>query len=392
MNFKTSYSRLRLQQLKNGTVRVSFYIRDKRFRYTNATILGQYIHPNKCNAQERDREALELLTAFKLALDAGWSPDGQVTQISLPEALNRVNIDPNYTRKYQKDLKGTLDRFQRFVKANSLEDFDGLGIHCKEYLEAFGGTPSTFNHERKRLSTLLSSICDSEGVVNPVKAIKKKREKQTLNKPYHDVTAVLDDVKSFNRSLYICCLLTYGCLLRPHQEIRNLKWGDFSEGLTQISLPGNRNKSGRNRIVPVSEFIRRELAPRDPKLNIFSGNEDPFNEGYFKLLWRRYKSQSNVIQADQTLYSFRHTGAIAVYKQTGSLEKLQQCMGHSSLAVTLGYLRGVDIPQLTQEDMPRIKRCNNMKPRAIAKGLRLSVVVSSYFLLTPYLSIVRAPK
>lgn len=356
MNFKTSYSRLRLQQLKNGTVRVSFYIRDKRFRFTNAKILGQYIYPNKCNAQERDREALELLTAFKLALDAGWSPDGQVTQISLPEALNRVNIDPNYTRKYQKDLKGTLDRFQRFLKANSLEDFDGLGIHCRKYLEAFGGTPSMFNHERKRLSTLLSSICDSEGVVNPVKAIKKKREKQTLNKPYHDVTAVLDDVKSFNRSLYICCLLTYGCLLRPHQEIRNLKWGDFSEGLTQISLPGNRNKSGRNRIVPVSEFIRKELVPRAPKLNIFSGNEEPFNEGYFKLLWRRYKAQSNLIQADQTLYSFRHTGAIAVYKQTGSLEKLQQAMGHSSLAVTLGYLRGVDIPQLTQEDMPRIKR------------------------------------
>ena len=43
---------------------------------------------------------------------------------------------------------------------------------------------------------------------------------------------------------------------------------------------------------------------------------------------------------------------IAVFKQTGSIQKLQQVMGHASLAVTLGYLRGVDVPQLEVVDMP----------------------------------------
>ena len=43
--------------------------------------------------------------------------------------------------------------------------------------------------------------------------------------------------------------MTYGCLLRPHREIRELTWSDFSDDLTYIHLSGNRNKSGRNRIL-----------------------------------------------------------------------------------------------------------------------------------------------
>ena len=50
--------------------------------------------------------------------------------------------------------------------------------------------------------------------------------------------------------------------------------------------------------------------------------------------------------------SFRHSGAIEIYKRTGSLSKLQKAMGHSSLAVSLTYLRGLEVPELTEEDMP----------------------------------------
>ena len=55
-----------------------------------------------------------------------------------------------------------------------------------------------------------------------------------------------------------------------------------------------------------------------------------------------------------TLYSFRHTGAIEIYKRTGSLSKLQKAMGHSSLKVSLTYLRGLEVTELKEEDMPRV--------------------------------------
>ena len=68
--------------------------------------------------------------------------------------------------------------------------------------------------------------------------------------------------------------------------------------------------------------------------------------------WTRYKKKSKLIEKDQTLYSFRHTGAIQVYEKTGSLTKLQQVMGHSSLQVSLTYLRGLEVKQLDADDMP----------------------------------------
>jgi len=47
-------------------------------------------------------------------------------------------------------------------------------------------------------------------------------------------------------------------------------------------------------------------------------------------------------------------GALKVFEQTTGLVKLQQVMGHSSLQVSLTYLRGLEVRQLEQEDMPSI--------------------------------------
>ena len=60
------------------------------------------------------------------------------------------------------------------------------------------------------------------------------------------------------------------------------------------------------------------------------------------------------LKKGQTLYSFRHTGALEIFKRTGSITKLQKAMGHSSINVSLTYIRGLEIPELKEEDMPII--------------------------------------
>ena len=75
---------------------------------------------------------------------------------------------------------------------------------------------------------------------------------------------------------------------------------------------------------------------------------------YFKVLFRRFKQSSDVIDKSVTLYSFRHSGAIEIFKRTGSLSKLQKAMGHSSLNVSLTYLRGLEVAELKEEDMPMV--------------------------------------
>ena len=128
----------------------------------------------------------------------------------------------------------------------------------------------------------------------------------------------------------------------------------LSDDLKHIHLSGNRNKSGRNRIVPVPSYVRDLLIKEEPYHNIFSGRQQPLNQDYFKTLWGRFKRQSNLLEQDQTLYSFRHSGAIEIFKRTGSITKLQKAMGHSSINVSLTYLRGLEIAELKEEDMPMV--------------------------------------
>ena len=52
----------------------------------------------------------------------------------------------------------------------------------------------------------------------------------------------------------------------------------------------------------------------------------------------------------ETAKSFTYFGA----KETGSLTKLQKAMGHSSINVSLTYLRGLEIVELKEEDMPLV--------------------------------------
>jgi hypothetical protein len=61
------------------------------------------------------------------------------------------------------------------------------------------------------------------------------------------------------------------------------------------------------------------------------------------------------LNKEQTLYSFIHSGAIEIFKRTDSLTKLQKAMGHSAINVSLTYLRGLEVAELTEQDMPKKK-------------------------------------
>jgi len=43
-----------------------------------------------------------------------------------------------------------------------------------------------------------------------------------------------------------------------------------------------------------------------------------------------------------------------IFKRTGFIIKLKKAMGHSSINVSLTYLRGLEIAELREDDMPMI--------------------------------------
>ena len=101
-------------------------------------------------------------------------------------------------------------------------------------------------------------------------------------------------------------------------------------------------------------YIKELLNKGDNNLNIFTGTTKAPNPDYFKTIWGRFKKVSKLLEQDQTLYSFRHSGAINIFKRTGSLSKLQKAMGHSNMMVSMTYLRGLEISELEEEDMPKV--------------------------------------
>jgi integrase len=352
-----NYSKLRLSEYDSGRLFISFYISKKRYRFSNGDALGSDIKPNLFSGERKHLEGLCLLALFKEHLDMGWNPSKHISSPSLLSSLKAFSPPIDLSESYQTELTRSRDKLIAFISKQQWKDIqlDKLNkTHINSYLERTTNNKSGFNHEKARVSSILSYILSDRDLPNPCLHIKPKKVKPTLHKPFRDVNTLLEDIKSFNENLFLCCLLTYGCLLRPHQEIRNLKWGDFSEDMKHISLSGKRNKSGRNRIVQLNPYILQYLNKGEDTINIFTSEEKPFNKDYFKTLWSRYKAQSNVLEELQTLYSFRHSGAIEIYKRTGSLTTLQSAMGHASLVVTLGYLRGLEIPRLRLEDMPRL--------------------------------------
>lgn len=340
----------------DGRVEVVVNFKGKRMRLQNGSMFGIHLKPNSFPESQRVNQGMILAAEIYAKLASGYNPlenkvVNKIHLLSDVDVLERAlqqKIKQGFSKHYETQLRYSFNSL--------IKNARGGCITKKEVeltLSRFDNATS-YNTMRRGLTVLFNTANELGWNKQPMKGISNKRAKARLNKPITNVPALLEEIKSYNVNLHLCCLLTYGCLLRPHREVRELKWGDFTDDLSHIRLSGDRNKSGRNRIVPVPSYIKVVLDRGNDQLNIFSGKKEPYAPDYFKGLWSRFKSRSKLLEDNQTLYSFRHTGAIDVFKRTGSIEKLKSVMGHSNLLVSLTYLRGLDTPYLKECDMPRL--------------------------------------
>tara|TARA_R110000822_G_scaffold225187_1_gene358016 strand:- start:504 stop:1565 length:1062 start_codon:yes stop_codon:yes gene_type:complete len=352
---KANYPKVKVNTANR--VYVIFYQNNKRYRLFNGSKINSEIYPNSYPISERLRIGNLLASeVYKFLLSGLTLEQLKVSKLIKPNmkdkdyltvALNN-KLKENYTKKYKEMLQFIFNKLIKELKESPIQP-----LHIERVLHKYN-SESSYNTYRLRLCSLINEARKIGMTSNPMQGIKSKRTNAQMHKPFDNINEILEDIKAYNKQLYLCCLMTYGCLLRPHREIRELTWSDFSDDLKYIHLSGNRNKSGRNRIVPVPSYIRDILVKGEPRHNIFSNQSQPLNQDYFKTLWTRFKKQSKLLEQGQTLYSFRHSGAIEIFKRTGSITKLKKAMGHSSINVSLTYLRGLEIAELKEEDMPMV--------------------------------------
>ena len=335
----------------NGEYYIHFCLNDKRIRLSNGKKINLPLYPNDYPKNQRKKKADELAS---LVYDYLLKNNHSFTESNKPFSLDHFDevikskLSEPLSPKYISTLETLSKLLREEYKLNG-----SIGVKFTDKLLKSYKNPTSFNTIRRHLNVLLNHLKESGFNAKPT-SLKPLKQTEKLHKPITNLNEVLEDIRAYNHNLYLCVLFTYCCLLRPHREVRLLRWKDFSDDLKYVSVDGSRVKSKRNRIMPVPEIIRSSLSVGQPDHFIFTNSPIEFNADYFKTLWSRFKKQSKIIDREVTLYSFRHTGAIDLFKRTGSITKLQSAMGHSSIKVSLTYLRGLEIPKLNEEDMPMI--------------------------------------
>ncbi|CAI8176740.1 MAG: Tyrosine recombinase XerD-like protein [Flavobacteriaceae bacterium] len=335
---------------------INVVFKGERFRYSNGKSIG-------LNIKAKDDPEL-LCNAFRIKLLEGWVPVKRsydsVSEVKQKDfsILNHMRevlstmTEEKYSYHHIRDCKWAYRNFQRFLKSQNIQHLTAQEWETSYLLGFVNSNQNWSNRTRRNLTTSFRFL--TRGLNLKIK-ISFKQTRSKLHRRINNLAELLDDIKSFDFELYLVCLITYGCLLRPHQEIRLLTWSEIDLNRGLISLDGLRNKTGRNRVVPIPSFVMEELnvIKSNDALYVF-GNTLPRNRDYFSTKWTRYKHRSQLDLTNITLYSFRHTGAINVFEKTGSIYKVKEVMGHSNIQVSMIYLRGIDTTNLSPEDMPQI--------------------------------------
>ncbi|HMH24165.1 MAG TPA: site-specific integrase [Puia sp.] len=363
-----------------GRTYVEFYFDGERHRLYNGKLIGISCNPNRAKSLAERNKALDfLLFHLRKQLEKGWTPAAEIPLVKpiliIPAIKAFTDLKTSIEAEslsdlYERDLLGLNDHFLAYLQREKLSNLPVTNIgsdHIEQFLQQFKSSPTNYMNRRRTLSALFLRLKTTQKVLkdNPTQQTGKLKEIPHLNLPYKkdQLRKVLEIVRGRHKDVYLCCLLMYGCLLRPHQEIRLLKRGYFDEEFTKISLGGHQNKSRKIRSVLVPEYVRTELmrlgiSLLDDGMNIFSHTTSAFNPFYFSTAWARIKEnllEDGLIEQDHTLYSFRHTAAVYMYLKTKDPYKIQQAFGHGSLRVTLIYLRSLGmVIDASLDDLPEL--------------------------------------
>lgn len=331
---------------------IEYYYNGHRQRVYSGIVLGQKLFPNRAkNLSDKLKLLDKLRYELQKALEKGWSPledtPERIKELepSLEEMIRgrlEEKLSASLSRTYKRDLQSMADKLLEFLEHKEKQrPMSRLSAsRVKEFLLQFATSNTNYMTKRKTLNVLLPITTLST---------KSKRVAETLHAVYtkKELKAVLAFLKDNYTKLYLLAMLCYGCLLRPHEEARVLQRKHIRVG--KIVLSGSENKGKKVRVVHIPAYVQEVLTPyieacQTDRDYIFTGTSWLLNNYYFNTQWGRAKEKmlaSGLLQPKQTLYSFRHTAAVEVYRKTKDVYTVQKLLGHSSMTVTLKYLRGL---------------------------------------------------
>lgn len=138
------------------------------------------------------------------------------------------------------------------------------------------------------------------------------------------------------------------------EELLELQLSDIDLFRKFVMVRAETSKSKRSRIIPMNSslvsYLEDYLEHRKTYLTLFfwvSGWLDqPFTEHGAKRFMRQLSGATKI---NCYLHRFRHTFATNYYKQTHDIVGLQKLMGHTTLKMTLQYLRSLPDEHIVEQ-------------------------------------------
>ena len=237
---------------KLGNYYVDFKLSQKRIRLFSGNKIGSSLSPNSYPTKMRRAITTELAReVYEYLINNDYSFEKQLNKVELFDMLIDKKLSEPLSNSYRKSLVSIASCLRtHLVKCGAIKS------NHVDMLSLKYNNNTSYNTMRRHVNVIVNYLIENGFPIERSK-LKSKKQIEILHKPIGNLKELLEYIKSYNKNLYLCALLTYGCLLRPHQEIRCLKWRDFSDDLSLISLSGNKVKSKRNRVVPVPEYISK---------------------------------------------------------------------------------------------------------------------------------------
>lgn len=215
-----------------------------------------------------------------------------------------------------------------------------------------GVSNKTFNNYHTNLNRIYNALVYNGTIKkkqNPVQKISKKKKVQTnMHVPYSNEQLKLikaQVLKKGDLQFYLFINFLYYTAARPARELRLLQVKDILD--KTIYIPADRSKVGAGRhayIPPALEKLieQHKLRSYPPEHYVFTREGvpglEPVGKIYFYLRNRAVLEELNMLDQEYTLYGYKHTGNINLYRATKDLIAIKEQNGHTSLDQTYNYM------------------------------------------------------
>lgn len=192
-------------------------------------------------------------------------------------------------------------------------------------------------------------------LANPVRSFQREKVVKKKRAAYspQQMARLRELIEPHDKQLLLYLQFIYFTLARP-TELKNLRVGHIRLDVNKILIAGETAKTGIEQYVNISQTLASLIAHSGimnyaADLYVFSnaGHPAPTRVGY-NYFYKRYVPYLNAtgfkkITPGLDLYSWKHSGAIALYMATKDAALVQAQCRHTTLAQTSDYLRDLGI-------------------------------------------------